>query len=236
MTLLGHEREMLGLYVSDHPLMGLEHVLTAGADCTIGELIANEERPDTRPCTISGLVTSVQRKYTKRGDAWAMITVEDLEGSIDVLLFPSVYQLASTLLNEDVVVTVKGRLSRQKDQPELARHRGHVARPQRWARGPGGHHPALDPLHRAGRQPAQGRSRHPPGGHRGAAAAAGQDPTTVIKLDDKLRVSAGPALFADLKALLGPTVWRAADERSPPASRCCRGHCRPASAAACSAS
>ena len=46
MTLLGHEREMLGLYVSDHPLLGLEHVLSDGTDCTIGQLMLDEERPD----------------------------------------------------------------------------------------------------------------------------------------------------------------------------------------------
>ena len=88
-TLLGHEREMLGLYVSDHPLMGLEHVLSVGTDCTIGQLLVDEDRPDGSTVTVSGLITSVQRKITKRGDAWAMVTVEDLEGGIDVLLFPS---------------------------------------------------------------------------------------------------------------------------------------------------
>src|SRR3954454_17700067 len=118
-TLLGHEREMLGLYVSDHPLMGLEHVLSAGSDCTIGQLLLDEDRPDGSSVTVSGLITSVQRKITKRGDAWAMITLEDLEGAVDVLLFPSAYQTSSTLLNEDAIVTVKGRLSRSKDQPEL---------------------------------------------------------------------------------------------------------------------
>jgi DNA polymerase-3 subunit alpha len=46
MTLLGHEREMLGLYVSDHPLLGMEHVLSASRDCTIGQLMLDEERPD----------------------------------------------------------------------------------------------------------------------------------------------------------------------------------------------
>ena len=47
-TLLGHEREMLGLYVSDHPLTGLEHVLANAADCTIGQLLTDEERSDER--------------------------------------------------------------------------------------------------------------------------------------------------------------------------------------------
>ena len=57
MTLLGHEREMLGLYVSDHPLLGLEHVLANSSDCTIGQLMLDEERADGSPITISGLVT-----------------------------------------------------------------------------------------------------------------------------------------------------------------------------------
>jgi DNA polymerase-3 subunit alpha len=96
MTLLGHEREMLGLYVSDHPLLGLEHVLAASSDCTIGQLMLDEERADNSTVTITGLVTAVQRKMTKRGDTWAMVTVEDLDGAIDVLLFPSAYQLAAT--------------------------------------------------------------------------------------------------------------------------------------------
>ena len=95
MTLLGHEREMLGLYVSDHPLLGLEHVLSQGTDCSIGALMLDEERAHGSTLTVSGLITSVQRKITKRGDAWATITLEDLDGAIEVLLFPSAYQLAS---------------------------------------------------------------------------------------------------------------------------------------------
>ncbi len=118
-TLLSHERDMLGLYVSDHPLLGLEHVLSANTDCTIGQLLLDEERADGSSVTVCGLVTGVQRKITKRGDAWAMVTLEDLDGAIDVLLFPSSYQLASTLLVEDAILTVKGRLSRDKDQPEI---------------------------------------------------------------------------------------------------------------------
>src|SRR3954447_11149825 len=74
MTLLGHEREMLGLYVSDHPLLGLEHLLANSSDCTVGQLMLDEDRADGSPIQITGLVTSVQRKITKRGDAWGMVT------------------------------------------------------------------------------------------------------------------------------------------------------------------
>ncbi|HZL96395.1 MAG TPA: DNA polymerase III subunit alpha, partial [Vicinamibacterales bacterium] len=134
-TLLGHERDMLGLYVSDHRLLGLEHILSNGSDCTIGQLLVDEDRPDGSTVTVCGLITTVQRKITKRGDAWAMVTVEDLEGAIDVLLFPSAYQLASTMLNEDAIVAIKGRLSRSKDQPEL--HGQEVSLPD-LADGPSG--------------------------------------------------------------------------------------------------
>jgi DNA polymerase-3 subunit alpha len=203
-TLLGHEREMLGLYVSDHPLMGLEHILSVGTDATIGQLLLDEDRPDGSTVTVSGLITSVQRKITKRGDAWAMITLEDLEGGIDVLLFPSAYQLASTLLNEDAIVTVKGRLSRSKDQPEL--HGQEISVPD-LNDGPSGPVVVSMPSTRC-TAPVVEQLKEVLGTHPGVTEVRlklmTKSSTTVMKLDDRLRVAASPALFADLKALLGP--------------------------------
>jgi DNA polymerase-3 subunit alpha len=203
-TLLGHERDMLGLYVSDHPLLGLEHILSNSADCTIGQLLVDEDRPDGSTVTISGLVTSLQRKITKRGDAWAMVTLEDLEGAIDVLLFPSAYQLASTLLTEDAIITVKGRLSRSKDQPEL--HGQEVSMPD-LSDGPSGPVVISMPSTRC-TMPVVEQLKDVLGTHPGVTEVRlrlmTKSSTTVLKLDDRLRVSASPALFADLKALLGP--------------------------------
>jgi DNA polymerase III subunit alpha len=203
-TLLGHERDMLGLYVSDHPLLGLEHILANGTDCTIGQLILDEERPDGSTVTVSGLITSVQRKITKRGDAWAMVTLEDLEGAIDVLLFPSAYQLASTLLNEDAIVTVKGRLSRSKDQPEL--HGQEITLPD-LAEGPTGPVVISLPSTRC-TPPVVEQLKDVLATHPGVTEVRlrlmTKTSTTVMRLDDRLRVSPSPALFADLKALLGP--------------------------------
>jgi len=203
-TLLGHEREMLGLYVSDHPLMGLEHLLAAGSDCTIGQLLVDEDRADGSTVTVSGLITAVQRKITKRGDAWAMVTLEDLEGAIDVLLFPSAYQLASTLLNEDAIVTVKGRLSRSKDQPEL--HGQEVSVPD-LAEGSSGPVVLSMPSTRC-TTPVVEQLKEVLGTHPGVTEVRlrlmTKTSTTVMRLDDRLRVEPTPALFADLKALLGP--------------------------------
>ncbi len=204
MTLLGHERDMLGLYVSDHPLLGLEHVLSQGTDCTIGQLMLDEERTDGSPITISGLVTSVQRKITKRGDAWAMITLEDLDGAIDVLLFPSSYQLASPLLQEDAILTVKGRLSKSKDQPEI--HGQEVSMPD-LSEGPSGPVTISLPSTRC-TAPVIEQLKDVLGTHPGMTEVRlrllSRQSTKVMRLDDRLRVTPTPALFADLKALLGP--------------------------------
>jgi DNA polymerase-3 subunit alpha len=204
MTLLGHEREMLGLYVSDHPLLGLEHVLAASSDCTIGQLMLDEERADNSTVTITGLVTAVQRKMTKRGDTWAMVTVEDLDGAIDVLLFPSAYQLAAPHLIDDAIITVKGRLSRQKDQPEL--HGQEVTLPD-VNDGPSGPVVISMPSTRC-TAPVVEALKDILGTHPGMSEVRlkllARGSRTVLRLDDRLRVTPSPALFADLKALLGP--------------------------------
>ncbi|GAA1448845.1 DNA polymerase III subunit alpha [Mycobacterium cookii] len=204
MTLLGHEREMLGLYVSDHPLLGLEHVLSQGTDCTIGQLMLDEDRPHGATLTVSGLITSVARKITKRGDPWATITLEDLDGAIDVLLFPSAYTLASTLLVEDQIVRIKGQLSRDKDQPELRAQE--VSAPD-LTQGPAGPVVISLPSTRC-TPPVVAQLRDVLGTHPGMTEVQlrllTRSSTKVLRLDDNLRVSPSPALFADLKQLLGP--------------------------------
>ncbi|HWI43929.1 MAG TPA: DNA polymerase III subunit alpha [Nocardioides sp.] len=204
MTLLGHEREMLGLYVSDHPLLGLEHVLSTGTDCTIGQLVTDEDRPHNSSVTVSGLVTSVQRKITKNGDPWATVTLEDLEGAIDVLLFPSSYRLAAPYLTEDAIIRVRGALDKDRDTPQL---RGQEVTLPDLERGSDGPVVISLPSTRCtGPVVAQLRdvlSTHP-GLTEVRLQLLSRDATKVMRLGDNLRVTPSPALFADLKQLLGP--------------------------------
>ncbi len=204
MTLLGHEREMLGLYVSDHPLMGLEHVLAGASDCSIGQLMLDEERPDNSPIQVTGLITSVQRKITRKGDTWAVVTIEDLDGAIDVLLFPGTYQLAGSLLAEDAIVTVRGKLSRSKDQPEI---RGEELTVPDLNDGPSGPVVVSLPITRC-TPPVVDQLKEVLRTHPGVTEVhlrlLGRQQTTVMRVDDNLRVAAGAPLFADLKQLLGP--------------------------------
>jgi DNA polymerase III subunit alpha len=203
-TLLGHEREMLGLYVSDHPLFGLEHVLAGASDCTIGQLLVDEDRTDGTVVAIGGLVTSVQRKLTRRGDPWAVVHVEDLEGGIDVMMFPSTYQLAATLLLDDTILLVKGRLRRREDTPEL--HATEVTAPDLSDSLSGPVVISL-PATRC-TPPVVEQLKDVLGTHPGVTEVhlrlLSQGGTKVMRLDDRLRVTPTASLMADLKALLGP--------------------------------
>ena len=90
--LLTHEREMLGLYVSDHPLLGVEHVLRGARDISISQLF-DDHVGNEQVVTIAGLITSIQRKVNRQGASWAIVTVEDLEGAIDIQFFSNSYQI-----------------------------------------------------------------------------------------------------------------------------------------------
>ena len=202
---LAFEREMLGLYVSDHPLLGLEHVLLANRDHSIGQLVA-EDGPRDIVTTIAGMITQVTRKQTKNGDLWAIVTVEDLESSIEVLLFPKVYNTVAMQLATDTIVRIKGRAVGKDEGVEL---RGtDVAFPD-TSEGPSG--PVVISLPAARCTPAVVQqlrtvlTNHPGATEVRVRLTTSSNRTTVWKLEETLRVLPSPPLMADLKALLGPS-------------------------------
>ncbi|GGK70715.1 DNA polymerase III subunit alpha [Mangrovihabitans endophyticus] len=116
---LAFEREMLGLYVSDHPLAGLEQVLQNAADTTIAALNEEGSVPDGQVVTLAGILTGVQRRITKQGRAWASATLEDLAGGVETLFFPNTYEVIGQYIAEDAIVVVKGRVDRRDDTPRI---------------------------------------------------------------------------------------------------------------------
>ncbi len=116
---LTFEREMLGLYVSDHPLAGLEQVLQSNADVSIAALNEDGSVQDGQIVTIAGILTGVQRRITKQGRAWASATVEDLAGGVETLFFPNTYEVIGQYIAEDAIVVVKGRVDRRDDTPRI---------------------------------------------------------------------------------------------------------------------
>ena len=113
---LAFEKEMLGLYVSDHPLMGAGSALRRYTDATLTELKEAREG-DLR--TVGGVVTALNRKYTKRGDLMATFVLEDLASAVEVFVFPKTMANHGSLLEDDAIVCIKGRLDLREDQPKL---------------------------------------------------------------------------------------------------------------------
>ena len=201
MVLLGYEREMLGLYVSDHPLLGVEHTLKSVSDFTISQI---SEVSHDQIITICGLITQIQRKVSKQGTPWAIVTVEDLEGAIDVLFFSNSYATHGVNLVEDRIVAIRGRVDKREEQARVSAldlslpdlnivPTGPLVISMEMARCTP---PVIDRVKEI--------LRSHPGGREVHLRLADGSKNTVLKLDEGLKVTSSPSLSADLKTVLGP--------------------------------
>ena len=200
-TLLVFEREMLGLYVSDHPLLGVEHILRSNTDMSISALLADDSTPDGM-VTLGGLITGVQRKVSRQGSSWAIVSLEDLEGAIEVLFFSNTYNQYAMTLIEDRVVTVRGRFERRD---EVVRFTALEMKSLDISTGPVG--PLLISLPVSQCTPPivdrmKEILRSHPGKREVHMQIDDQGTLTTMKID--ALVTASPSLSADLKSILGP--------------------------------
>jgi DNA polymerase-3 subunit alpha len=114
--LLTMEREMLGLYISDHPLRRWASTLARRTTSTIGQLA---ELHDRQEVTIGGLVSSIKRSTTRSGSTMAFLTLEDLTGSVEVLVFPRAYEQHGLALKRDAVVLLRGKVDIEEQSVKL---------------------------------------------------------------------------------------------------------------------
>jgi DNA polymerase-3 subunit alpha len=118
---LAFEKEMLGLYVSDHPLMGFEQALARYTDCSLSDMREEDplagERSPVR--AVGGVVTDLRRTYTKKGDLMARFVLEDLQAAMEVFVFPKTMAEYGALIENDSVLVVRGRLDTREDEPKI---------------------------------------------------------------------------------------------------------------------
>ncbi len=114
--LLSLEKEALGLYVSEHPLSGLGPGLRRATDCPLSEL---EQRRDGEIVTVAGMVGAIRTLTTRKGDPMAFVRVDDLSGSVETVLFNSVYGDARELVESDAILLVKGRVDHKDGDVKL---------------------------------------------------------------------------------------------------------------------
>ena len=201
--LLSYEREMLGLYVSDHPLLGMEHVLRAAVDMPLSQL-SEDSVAHEQIVNVGGLITQIQRKVSKQGNSWAIVSIEDLEGAVDVLFFANTYQTHALNLMEDRVVVVRGRIDKREEAPRVTALDMTIPDVSTAPTGPliitldatRVTAPLVDRMKEILKSHPGPREVHLKldDGKKGL----------VMKIDDGLRVTASPSLSADLKSVLGP--------------------------------
>jgi DNA polymerase-3 subunit alpha len=201
---LALEREMLGLYVSGHPLNGVAHLLATQADTAIPTILEGSVVNDTQ-VRLGGILASVNRRVNKNGMPWASAQLEDLTGGIEVMFFPQTYSLVGAEIADDAVVIVGGKVRIQDDRisviandlvvPDFSNAQADrplaVSLPTRQC--------TLDKVTAL----KQVLARHPGTSQVHLRLISGERITT-LELDQSLRVTPSSALMGDLKALLGP--------------------------------
>lgn len=201
---LAFEREMLGLYVSDHPLAGLEIPLAKYASTNIHDLLSSEDLNDGDQVTIAGLVTGVQHRVAKSsGNPYGMITVEDFDGEVTVMFMGKTYTEFQSMLQPDSILVVRGRVSRRDDGLNL--HAQSASVPDLGTVDAAGPLSLVLPEHRATQRIvtdlAEVLARHRGDTevtlrlHRGSTAKVFEIPHPVMVTAD---------LYGELKSLLGP--------------------------------
>jgi DNA polymerase-3 subunit alpha len=201
---LALEREMLGLYVSGHPLNGVAHLLTAQVDTQISAILEGAVANDTQ-VRIGGILAGVVRRVNKQGLPWASAQLEDLNGSVTVNFFPKTYAVFGADICDDAIVLVSGK-ARVEDErvsifasdlvvPDFSNAQADrplaVSLPTRQCtpdkvtalKAVLANHPGTSQVH---------------------LRLINGDRITTLELDQTLRVTPSSALMGDLKALLGP--------------------------------
>lgn len=203
---LSFERDMLGLYVSDHPLQGLEGVLSQHAEMSITSVLGEDGPQDGAIITIAGMITSLSRRIAKAsGNAYARAEVEDLGGSMEVMFFGQVYGPIASVLAEDLIVVVKGRLQK-RDDGAITLNCMELSVPD-LSEGLNGPLVITMPTHKA-TEAVVTELGDVLRTHRGNSEVRlhlqGDTRTEIMGLPVHLRVNPSPSLFGDLKVLLGP--------------------------------
>ena len=205
-TKLNFEREMLGLYVSDHPLSGMQSVLASLRDMSIAQLIDRAPTmPERSQVMVAGLITNVDSRVSKKGNRWAIVTIEDMESSIQCLLFGKVYEAHAAELAIDTIVQVRGMVEARDETISLRATDLMVPVIEAGE----GHGPVFVqlPAHALDMQRleqfSQILSNHPGACEVRLAIVDDNGGVTLMTLGDRFRVRRETGLFADIKVLFG---------------------------------
>jgi len=198
---LAFEKEMLGLYISDHPLLGIETLLSALTDTEIPALWDKEDRSQA---TIGGVIGSLNRRYTRKGEPMVYFSVEGLQGNVEAVAFPRTVAEHGPMIREDAVVVLRGRVDHRGDdvkfivqsisEPDLDADRSVRVRVPASMLSP----TVVEQL--------KGVLQNHPGTAPVFLHMSGGTGEKVLRLGPDHRVDPRSALFAELQELFGPSA------------------------------
>ncbi|PZO99022.1 MAG: DNA polymerase III subunit alpha, partial [Gardnerella vaginalis] len=205
-TKLNFEREMLGLYVSDHPLSGLSAVLAGLREMSIAQLLNRAKTMgENQQVTLAGLVTSVDRRVSKKGNAWAIVTIEDMESSIQCMFFGKVYESSAAELAIDQVVRIRGQVEVRDETVSLRATEFEVPSLEAEDAQPVTIVLPLQALEKSRIKELENIvTRHPGCCEMNLALIDSRGCAKVLSFGDRFRVKRDTSLFAEIKILFGP--------------------------------
>jgi DNA polymerase-3 subunit alpha len=219
-TLLRLEKEMLGQFVTDHPLLSVKDRLAAQTDMEVAEVV---NLGDGDLVTVGGIVASVARRYTRKGEPYALFRLEDLAGGVSVVAFPGVFEQVPNLVETDAIVLVKGRVDLRGRELQLR-----AVEIRELDMGPDG--PVrrtlgvmiVDLAAASCTNALIAKLKDLFGAHPGSTPVLvrfiSSQGTTPIEVGS-VRVDPAAGLLSELRLLLGPRAARLEDEPSPRAER-----------------
>ncbi len=115
-SLLSYEKDVLGFYISSHPLAKWENILKEYGNVDSENLAAMH---DQTPVRMGGIIDSVTFKITKRGDRMAFLSLEDMKGKIEVIVFPDTFRKTEEIIKDDELIFVSGKANTREDRPKI---------------------------------------------------------------------------------------------------------------------
>ena len=211
-TKLNFEREMLGLYVSDHPLSGMQSILASLREMSIAHLVDRAKTMgEGQQVTLAGLVTNVDRRVSKKGNPWAIVTIEDMESSIQCMFFGKVYEAAAAELAVDAIVQIRGQVELRDETVSLRATEMQI--PTLEAEDERPLVITLPPValeRQRMMQLGQVLANHPGYCEVHLAVLDEKGNAQVLTFGDRFRVKRDTSLFAEIKILFGPSCLPAA--------------------------
>jgi DNA polymerase-3 subunit alpha len=198
---LAFEKEMLGLYISDHPLLGHEQALEAMCSTSMPGMW---EMEDKATATIGGVVGSINTRYTKAGDPMYFFNLEDLQGSVEVVCFPRTVSEYGPVIREDAVLVITGRVDHRGDDVKMIAQQ--VREPRLEIEATVRLKVPATRMSRSTVEQLRGVLANHPGNAGVFLHMTSDGGERVIELGSEHRVEPRSALFAELRELLGPSV------------------------------